>query len=57
MLISAIESSIHSARSEITRDKMKKWLDTLTRVQQIEQQSAMKDEQELVELNNLMDSF
>ena len=56
-LISAIESSIHSARSEITRMKMKKWLDTLTRMKKFEQQSAMQDERELVELDNLIDNF
>ena len=56
-LISAVESGIHSARSEVAKAKMKKWLDALERMKQIEKQSAMQDEKELAELDRLLDSF
>ena len=56
-LIAAVESGIHTAGSEVSRLKMKKWLDTLTRMKQIEQQSAMKDEKELAELDKLINDF
>ena len=56
-LISAVESGIHSARSEVAKQKMKKWLDALEKMRQIEKQSAMQDEKELAELDKLIDNF
>jgi len=56
-LIETVESGIHSARSEVSKLKMKKWLDALTKMKQMEQQSAMQDEKELEELDKLIDSF
>jgi len=57
VLIGAVESGIHSARSEISKLKMKKWLDALERMKKIEQHSAMQDEKELEELDKLIDNF
>ena len=56
-LIGAVESGIHSARSEVAKAKMKKWLDALERVKDIERQSAMQDEKELAELDRLINDF
>ncbi len=56
-LISAVESGIHSARSEVAKLKMKKWLDALDKMKQIEKQSAMQDEKELMELDKLIDGL
>lgn len=56
-LIAAIESGIYTASSEIAKQKMKKWLDALQRMKQIEEQSCLQDEKELVELDKLIDSF
>ena len=57
MLIGAVETGIHSARSEVAKAKMKKWLDALERMKEIEKQSAMQDEKELAELDRLIDDF
>ena len=56
-LINALESGIHSAKSEISRLKMKKWLDALERMKQMEKQSELQDEKELAELDNLINDF
>jgi len=56
-LIGAVESGIHSASSEAAKVKMKKWLDALERMKEIEKQSAMQDEKELAELDRLIDDF
>ena len=57
ILISAVENWIHSARSEITKQKMKKWVDMLEKMRHIEEQSAMQDEKDLKELDKLIDDF
>jgi len=56
-LINAVENWIHSARSEISKQKMKKWLDMLEKMKHIEEQSAMQDEKDLEELDKLIDDF
>ena len=56
-LINAVETGIHTARSEVAKQKMKKWLDALEKMRQIEKQSAMQDEKELAELDKLIDNF
>ena len=56
-LTSAVESGIQSARSELAKQKMKKWLDALEKMKQIEKQSAMQDQKELSELDNLLNNF
>lgn len=56
-LIEAVESGIHSTKSEVTKAKMKKWLDALERMKQMEKQSALQDEKELAELDKLIDNF
>lgn len=56
-LIESVESGIHSARSEVTKLKMKKWLDALEKMKQMEEKSAMQDEKELEELDKIIDSF
>ena len=57
VLITAVESGIHSAKSEVARIKMKKWLDSLERMKQMEKQSSLQDEKELTELDNLINNF
>ncbi len=57
VLIEAVESWIHSARSEVAKIKMKKWLDALDRMKQIEKQSSLQDEKELMELNRILDDI
>lgn len=56
-LIWAVESGIHSVTSERAKEKMKKWLDALARMKQMEQQSALQDEKELAQLDELLDNF
>lgn len=56
-LIWAVESGIHVASSEVAKSKMKKWLDALERMKQMEQKSALKDEKELSQLDELLNNF
>lgn len=56
-LIWAVESGIHTASSEAAKVKMKKWLDALERMRQMEQQSALQDEKQLAELDKMIEDF
>ena len=56
-LMGTVELWIRSANSEIARIKIKKWLDALWRMKQIEEKNFLKDEKELAELDELINSF
>ena len=56
-LIQAVETGIHSVTSELSKQKMKKWLDALQRMKQIEEQSAMQDQAELEKLDKMIEEF
>ena len=56
-LIWAVESGIHTASSEVAKVKMKKWLDALERMKKMEQKSALQDEKELAQLDELLNDF
>lgn len=56
-IMDAVESWIQSAKSEIAKEKMEKWLGALQKMKQIEQESKLQDEKELAELDKLLDSF
>ena len=56
-LIGAVESGIHSARSEVAKAKMKKWLDALQRMKDMEQKSHLQDEKELAQLDEMINNF
>lgn len=57
IIMEAVESWIRSASSELSKSKMKKWLDALWRMRQIEEQSSFKDEKELAWLDELINNF
>ena len=56
-LIGAVESGIHSVNSEVAKEKMKKWLDALEKMRELEKQSKLEDDQELAELDKMLDTF
>ena len=56
-IMEAISAWIHSAKSEIAKEKMTKWLNALEKMKQIEQESLLEDEKELAKLDELINNF
>ena len=56
-LMGTVELWIRSTNSEVARSKIKKWLDALERMRQIEKQSSLRDEKELAWLDDLINNF
>ena len=56
-IIGAVESWIHTAKSEVVKAKMQKWLDALQTMKQIEEKSNLQDEKDLAELDKLLADF
>lgn len=57
ILIWAVEAGINSAKSEVAKQKMQKWLDALQKMKEMEEESKMQDEKDLADLDSLIDSF
>ena len=57
ILINAVQWAVSTAKSDLDKKKLQKWLDALQKMKQMEEESRMQDEKDLVELDNLLDSF
>lgn len=57
ILIDTVQWAVNTAKSDIDKEKLQKWLDVLQKMKQIEEESKLQDEKELKELDDLIDSF
>lgn len=57
VLINAIQWAVSTAKSEMDKKKLQKWLEAMQKMKQMEEESKMQDEKDLEELDNLIDSF
>lgn len=57
VLINAVQWAVSTAKSEVDKKKLQKWLDALNKMKQMEEESKLQDEKDLEELDKLIDSF
>ena len=57
VLINAVQWAVNTAKSELDKKKLQKWLDALNKMKEMEEESKMQDEKDLEELDELIDSF
>lgn len=57
VLINAVQWAVSTAKSEMDKKKLQKWLEAMQKMKQMEEESKMQDEKDLEELDNLIDSF
>lgn len=57
MLINAVQWAVNTAKSELDKQKLQKWLDALQKMKQMEEESRMQDERDLSELDRMLDNF
>jgi predicted nucleic acid-binding Zn-ribbon protein len=57
ILIDTVQWAVNTAKSDIDKEKLQKWLNVLQKMKQIEEESKLQDEKELKELDDLIDSF
>ena len=57
VLIDAVQSAVNTAKSEVDRKKLQKWLDALQKMKEMEEESRLQDEKDLAELDKLIDSL
>ena len=57
VLINSVQWAVSTAKSELDKQKLQKWLGALQKMKQMEEESKMQDEKDLKELDDLIDSF
>lgn len=57
VLINAVQWAVSTAKSEMDKKKLQKWLEAMQKMKLMEEESKMQDEKDLEELDNLIDSF
>ena len=57
ILINAVQWAVNTAKSEVDKKKLQKWLDALNKMKQMEEESKMQDEEDLEELDKLINNF
>ena len=54
ILINAVQWAINTAKSELDKQKLQKWLDALNKMKEMEEESKMQDEKDLEELDEIL---
>ena len=57
VLINSVQWAVSTAKSELDKQRLQKWLDALQKMKQMEEESKTQDEKDLKELDDLIDSF
>ena len=57
ILINAVQWAVSTAKSEMDKKKLQKWLDVLNKMEEMETESRMQDKRDLSELDCMLDGF
>lgn len=57
VLINAIQWAVNTAKSELDKQKLQKWLDALNKMKEMEEESRMQDEKDLAELDEMLENI
>ena len=57
IVIDAVQLAINTAKSDLTKKKLQKWLDFLQKMKQMEEESRLQDEKDLAELEKILECF
>ena len=57
VLINAIQWAVNTAKTDLAKQKLQKWLDAMEKMKKMETESRMQDEKDLEDLDNLINSF
>lgn len=57
VLINAVQWAVNTAKSELDKQKLQKWLDALNKMKEMEEKNKMQDEKDLEDLDKILDTF
>ena len=57
VLINAVQWAVNTAKTDLARQKLQKWLDVMEKMKQIGTESKTQDERDLWELDRMINDF
>ncbi len=57
IIINAVQWAVNTAKSDLDKKKLQKWLDFLQKMKQMEEESKIQDEKDLAELDKMLEDF
>jgi len=57
VLIEAVQGAVHTAKTDMDKKKLQKWLDALQRMRQMEEDARKKEQEELNELDKMLEEI
>ena len=57
VLINAVQGAVNTAKSELDKGKLQKWLDAMEKMRQMEDESRTQDERDFTELDRMINDF
>ena len=57
VLINAIQWAVNTAKTDLAKQKLQKWLDAVEKMKEMETESRTQDERDLVELDRIINDF
>jgi len=57
VLIEAVQGAIHTAKTDMDKKKLQKWLDALQRMREMEEEARKKEQEDLNELDKMLEEI
>ena len=57
ILINAVQWAVSTAKTDLARQKLQKWLDVMEKMKEMEEESNVQDEKDLWELDSIINDF
>lgn len=57
VLISAVQWAVNTAKTDLAKQKLQKWLDVIEKMKKMEMESKSQDERDLAELDAMINDF
>ena len=57
VIINAVQWAVNTAKTDLAKQKLQKWLDAMEKMKQMETESKTQDERDLSELDRMINDF
>ena len=57
ILIEAVQWAVDTAKSDLAKQKLQKWLDVMKKMEEIEEKSKIQDKKDLEELDQMLENI
>ena len=57
ILIEAVQWAVDTAKSDLAKQKLQKWLDVMKKMKEIEEKSKIQDKKDLEELDQMLENI